>query len=72
MALDSNVLSQSIEQKLDELHQAAGKGPLPELGKTDRKMLFDAIARAVVEHFQTLAEVDVTNLTGDHEEGILK
>lgn len=61
MPLDSTVLAQKIEDHLDALSVAAGKGSLPDLGRTDREMLFTAIARAVVDHMTTAAEVEVND-----------
>ena len=62
MALDSNVLAKGIEDNLNALSQAAGKGSLPDLGKADRDMLFTAIARAIVDHIKTQLEVKITNI----------
>lgn len=61
MALDSSVLAQKIEDRLGALYVDAGKGPLPDLGKADRELLFSAIAQAVVDHLQTSAELQVTD-----------
>ena len=74
MSLDSNVLAKGIEDNLDALSQAAGKGPLPDLGKADRDMLFSAIARAVVDHITADAVVEVSdiNLWHDPATGVIK
>ncbi len=74
MALDSNVLAKDIEDNLDALSQAAGKGPLPDLGKADRDMLFSAIARAIVDHITADAVVEVSdiNLSQDPATGVIK
>ncbi len=61
MALDSTVLAKGIGDNLDALSQAAGKGPLPNLGKADRDMLFTAIAEAIVDHIKTNLDVEITD-----------
>jgi len=66
MALDSNILAQTIEDRLNSLSMAAGKGPLPALGKADRDMLFSAIAQAVVNHLQSAAAVEVNDPAWPH------
>jgi hypothetical protein len=63
MALDSTALAQKMEDELASLHVAAGKGPMPDLGKADREMLFSAIAQAVVDHLENDAEVEVPDPT---------
>jgi hypothetical protein len=63
MALDSATLAQKIEDELGSLHVAAGKGPLPDLGKADRGMLFSAIAQAIVDHLEKHAQVEVKDPT---------
>ena len=74
MAVDSNVLAKGIEDNLDALSQAAGKGPLPDLGRADRDMLFSAIARAIVDHITADAVVEVgdINLWHDPVTGVIK
>ena len=74
MALDFNVLAKGIEDNLDALSQAAGKGPLPDLGKADREMLFSAIAQAIVDHITADAVVEVSdiNLWQDPATGVIK
>jgi hypothetical protein len=63
MALDSAALAQKIEDELGSLYVAKGKGPLPDLGKADREMLFSAIAQAIVDHLENNAEVEVKDPT---------
>jgi hypothetical protein len=63
MALNYTNLATEMETNLDAFSQAAGKGPLPDLGKADREMFFKAIAKAVVEHIQANAEVEVNDAT---------
>jgi hypothetical protein len=74
MALDSNILAKGIEDNLDALSQAAGKGALPDLGKADREMLFSAIAQAIVDHITADAVVEVSdiNLWQDPATGVIK
>ena len=73
MPLDSTLLAQKIEDHLDALSVAAGKGSLPDLGRADREMLFSAIARAVVEHLANDAEVEVNDpLWSNPATGIIK
>jgi hypothetical protein len=74
MALDSAALAQEMEDELGSLYVAAGKGPLPDLGKADREMLFSAIARAIVDHITADAVVEVSdiNLWHDPATGVIK
>jgi len=57
MALDFKILAAEMETQL-----AQRKGPLPDLGKKDREDLFEAIAQAVVEHFQREAVIEVNDV----------
>jgi hypothetical protein len=73
MPLDHTVLAQYIEDRLNSLSIAAGKGPLPALGKADRAMLFTAIAEAVVDHLQSDAVVEVKDPTWPNPvDGVIK
>ncbi len=74
MALDSTALAQKMEDELGSLYVAAGKGPLPNLGKADREMLFSAIAQAIVGHITADAVVEVSdiNLSQDPATGVIK
>lgn len=65
MALDFEVLAKDIADQL-----AKRKGPLPDMGKADRDMLFSAIAEAVVDHFQTHGVVEVSDPNLDQHPAI--
>ena len=69
MALDFKILATGIEDQLTKR-----KGPLPDMGKADRDMLFSAIAEAVVEHLHThgVVEVDDPNLDQHPAIGVIK
>ena len=73
MALDSTALAQKMEDELGSLY-VAGKGPLPDLGKADREMLFSAIAQAIVGHITSegVVEVSDVNLSQDPAKGVIK
>lgn len=74
MALKANVLAQLMEAELDTLYQATGKGPLGNVGRTDRVMLFTALAKAIVDHITADAVVEVSdvNLWKDPATGVIK
>ena len=73
MPLNPAILAQKIEDHLDALSVAAGKGSLPDLGRSDREMLFTAIANAVVEHLTNDAEVEVNDAAWSNPaSGIIK
>jgi hypothetical protein len=65
MALDFEILAKDIEDQL-----AKRKGPLPDMGKADRDMLFSAIAEAVVEHLHTHGVVEVSDPRLDQQPAI--
>ncbi len=56
MALDSTALAQKMEDELGSLYVAAGKGPLPNLGKADREMLFSPLPRQPFGHSPRLQD----------------
>jgi len=65
--LNADALSALMLQNLATARQAAGYGPLPPIGTADRKMLFDAIAQAVVTHLQQDAIVSGTVTSGSEQ-----
>ena len=70
MALNADTLAKKMEACLDQLWLKDKNEHLPQTGKKDRMMLFQAIAQAVVEHLRTNGEVVLTDPKHDHKHGV--
>ena len=55
--LDAQKLSDYMAKYLGQAYAAAGYGAMPAAGGADRKMFFDSIALAVVEHLKNDVKV---------------
>ena len=58
--MNADDLADRMAANLETMREAAGYGPLPSMGSADRKMLFGALAKAIVEHIQQKAVVNGT------------
>jgi hypothetical protein len=64
-----DTLAEAIEEEMADMFQKVKGKPLPEPGKSDRRLLFVAIARGVLKYLEThqndvLASVTINHTTG--------